>query len=111
MTSETPRPSWLTPDRLLLAGRAAGDAGGPGGVLWALRGNLTDDPDAYRQIAENLLRHGVFAMGEGDHPQPTAYRPPLYPVVLSNLPAATGSTFRSSRLPCCTCCWESAPSG
>src|SRR3954464_4015029 len=64
-----------------------------GGVLWAMRGNLGQDPDAYREIAENLIVHGEFALGkstpqaaEGE-PQPTAYRPPLYPVVLSNLRA------------------------
>jgi hypothetical protein len=63
-----------------------------GSVLWAMRGNLEQDPDAYRQIAENLLRHGEFALtsyrginGQIE-PRPTAYRPPLYPVVLSNLP-------------------------
>jgi hypothetical protein len=67
-----------------------------GSVLWAMRGNLEQDPDAYRQIAENLLRHGEFALtsyrgidGETE-PTPTAYRPPLYPVVLSNLPTADG---------------------
>ena len=37
--------------------------------------------------------HGEFALGKLSrtddwHPRPTAYRPPLYPVVLSNLPAA-----------------------
>src|SRR5437879_11593556 len=55
---------------------------------WAMRGNLNQDPDAYREIAENLLRHGEFALGKptsanADYqPRPTAYRPPLYPVVL-----------------------------
>jgi hypothetical protein len=62
-----------------------------GGVLWSMRDNLEVDPDAYREIAENLLRHGEFALGKTtDQPTPTAYRPPLYPVVLSNLPAADG---------------------
>jgi hypothetical protein len=61
-----------------------------------MRGNLQQDPDAYREIAENLLRHGEFALGKGEPGndatpvRPTAYRPPLYPVVLSNLPAAGG---------------------
>lgn len=65
-----------------------------GSVLWAMRGNLDQDPDAYREIAENLIRHGEFALGRGDPAEsgsdyrPTAYRPPLYPLVLSNLAAA-----------------------
>ena len=66
-----------------------------GSILWALRDNLEQDPDAYREIAENVLRHGEFALGRNepetprgdkDH-RPTAYRPPLYPLVLSNLAA------------------------
>ncbi|MGQ9575619.1 MAG: ArnT family glycosyltransferase [Thermoguttaceae bacterium] len=39
---------------------------------------LADDPDGYRAVADNLLRHGTFGKGE----IPTAYRPPLYPLVL-----------------------------
>src|SRR5262245_21154935 len=67
-----------------------------GSVLWVMRDNLRQDPDAYRQIAENLLRFGEFALGKRDMgevsswPTPTAYRPPLYPIVLSNLPDASG---------------------
>src|SRR5947199_8267145 len=67
-----------------------------GSVLWMMRGNLEQDPDAYREIAENLLRHGEFALGKPTDTGadevviPTAYRPPLYPVVLSNFPAAGG---------------------
>ena len=59
-----------------------------GGVLWVLRDKLADDPDAYREIAENILQYGVFGLGKSGEPTPTAYRPPLYPIVLSNLPAA-----------------------
>lgn len=62
-----------------------------GGVLLAMRGNLQGDPDAYREIAENLIRHGKFARGKPadgeDAILPTAYRPPLYPLLLSYLPA------------------------
>src|SRR5262245_13366490 len=67
-----------------------------GSVLWVMRDNLRQDPDAYRQIAENLLRFGEFAMGQRDMGEvssrstPTAYRPPLYPILLSNLPDASG---------------------
>ena len=73
-----------------------------------MREKLRDDPDAYRRIAENLLADGTFSMDEPDerpepsssvrtpNPEkapwktPTAYRPPLYPVVLSNLAAGDG---------------------
>ncbi len=40
---------------------------------------LTADPDGYRAVAENLVRHGVFGSGDS----PTAYRPPLYPLLLA----------------------------
>ncbi len=57
-----------------------------GGVLWGMRGNLEQDPDAYREIAENVLRHGVYGLGKAQKkaPPPTAYRPPLYPIAISN---------------------------
>jgi hypothetical protein len=70
-----------------------------GGVLYAMRRNLEQDPDAYREIAENLIRHGEFALGGGESYgmvsdyRPTAYRPPLYPVVLSNLPTVDGQSL------------------
>jgi 4-amino-4-deoxy-L-arabinose transferase-like glycosyltransferase len=40
---------------------------------------LKADPDGYRAVAENLVRHGTF----GNQQTPTAYRPPLYPCVLA----------------------------
>jgi hypothetical protein len=89
-------PTWFTPSRLLLGGLLLIALLVRGGVLWAMRGNLAQDPDAYREIAENLLRHGEFALGKGGPEggrqpfHPTAYRPPLYPVLLSNLPTADG---------------------
>jgi hypothetical protein len=55
-----------------------------------MRDNLQQDPDAYREIAENILAHGVYGLGKAGPPTPTAYRPPLYPILLSNLPAADG---------------------
>jgi hypothetical protein len=61
-----------------------------GSALWTMRDKLKDDPDAYREIAENVLARGVFGLGKDGQPSPTAYRPPLYPIVLSNLPAADG---------------------
>lgn len=46
--------------------------------------NLSADPDAYRQISENVATLGVFGQSFGDGPiQPTAFRPPLYPLILS----------------------------
>jgi 4-amino-4-deoxy-L-arabinose transferase-like glycosyltransferase len=50
-----------------------------GGVLVMTPGALADDPDDYRGLAENLVRHGVLETER----TPPAYRPPLYPLVLS----------------------------
>ena len=51
------------------------------GVAWVERADFQRDPDAYLGIAAGLTR------GEGYHmpgrTQPSAYRPPLYPLVLS----------------------------
>ena len=94
--SDSPRTNWLKAEWLPLAGLLVFTLLVRGGVLWAMQGNLQQDPDAYREIAENLLRHGEFALGKGEPGddaapvRPTAYRPPLYPVILSNLPAAEG---------------------
>jgi len=46
-------------------------------VFWAAR-SLDADPDGYRRLAQNLLAHGTFGSGA----VPTAYRPPLYPLML-----------------------------
>jgi hypothetical protein len=43
--------------------------------------SLHADPDAYRQIAENLRQNGIY----GSTSSPTAFRPPLYPVLLAAL--------------------------
>ena len=56
-----------------------------GGVLWVMQGNLNEDRDAYREIAENLATYRVFGLGKDGEPRPTAYRPPLYPVMLAKL--------------------------
>jgi 4-amino-4-deoxy-L-arabinose transferase-like glycosyltransferase len=81
---------WLPRERWLLAAILLFTALVRGGVLWGTRANLEQDPDMYREIAENLLVHGEFARGWGESVQPTAYRPPLYPIVLSNLPDTSG---------------------
>jgi hypothetical protein len=92
------KPTWLLAGLLVFALLVRG------GVLFAMRGNLQQDPDAYREIAENLLRHGEFALGKGE-PEggrqpfyPTAYRPPLYPIVLSNLPTANGQQISLAKV-------------
>jgi len=47
------------------------------GVLLVMPGALAGAPDGYRRLAENVAEHGT--LGEGV--QPTAYRPPLYPLL------------------------------
>lgn len=49
-----------------------------GGVLWASFDSLQADPDAYRQLAVNIIEHGTLGVGD----QPSAFRPPLYPILL-----------------------------
>src|SRR2546423_1031158 len=79
--------TWLAADRLGLVGLFVFGFLLRGGLLWARRANLQPDPDAYREIAENLLKYGEFALGQPSpddgvsHPAPTAYRPPLYPIL------------------------------
>src|SRR5688500_9243842 len=81
MPAHSLRVPWLTRERLALAGLLRLTLVVRGGVLWTMREKLQDDPDAYREIAENLLQHGVFALGKPeagaprdlkDKPQPTA---------------------------------------
>jgi hypothetical protein len=62
-----------------------------GGVLWGLHTDLQKDPDGYAQIAEGLIRTGVYGRepyyGWQRDPlliAPTAYRPPAYPLLLVN---------------------------
>jgi 4-amino-4-deoxy-L-arabinose transferase-like glycosyltransferase len=67
-----------TPKRLLL-GLLVLTLAVRGGALVLMRGELADDPDGYRGLAENLVQHRTF----GDGQTPTAYRPPLYPLMLT----------------------------
>ncbi|MHB8953745.1 MAG: ArnT family glycosyltransferase [Pirellulaceae bacterium] len=54
------------------------------GAVTARWDHLSADPDAYRLIAENLAQRGVFSRAATDSPPlPTAFRPPLYPLVLT----------------------------
>lgn len=63
-----------------------------GGVLIARYEELAADPDDYHLIAHNMVRFACFSTDNpanvgslrGD-PAPSAFRPPLYPVILSNL--------------------------
>ena len=46
--------------------------------------SFTSDPDAYRLIAETLSQEGVYGLpAEIGEATPTAFRPPLYPYLLS----------------------------
>lgn len=48
------------------------------------RDALARDPDAYRLIAENLVQRGTFSRSGPDRPPaPTAFRPPVYPLLLA----------------------------
>ncbi len=55
-----------------------------GGVLLCTPDALTADTDDYRRLAENLVEHGTFGRGA----TPTAFRPPLYPILLTGCVAA-----------------------
>jgi len=54
-----------------------------GAVLWFGAADLNADPDSYAIIATTLAKTGIFGFeGEGGA-SPTAFRPPLYPWLLS----------------------------
>lgn len=53
-------------------------------VLWAGYEDLSTDPDDYRVLAENWASTGTFGfLGDDGAGRPTAFRPPLYPWMLS----------------------------
>ncbi|MBX9787559.1 MAG: hypothetical protein K2Y37_01460 [Pirellulales bacterium] len=52
-----------------------------GAAVWRLADNLARDPDGYRVVARSLVDHGDL-LRDG---QPTAWRPPLYPLLLAKL--------------------------
>ncbi len=55
-----------------------------GGVLVASSANLSADVDGYRWLAESLATHHVYgAVDAQGVAHPTAFRPPLYPLLLS----------------------------
>ncbi len=55
-----------------------------GGICVVGFSNLDADPDAYRAIARTLAETGVYGLMDSEgQPRPTAFRPPLYPVLIS----------------------------
>ena len=64
-------------------------------TLWAFPAGLEQDVDGYRQLAENLRQTGVYGLRDTSTPatvvRPTAFRPPLYPLMLTALVARTAS--------------------
>lgn len=86
MTDATPRtdrarPRWRVLAVLLVASVAVRLA-----IVTVPYGRLRQDPDAYRQIAENLVQRGVYSRTPLGKPvRPTAFRPPLYPLLLAAL--------------------------
>ena len=63
-------------------------------TLWAFPAGLERDVDGYRQLAENLRRSGMYGLRDTSTPatvvRPTAFRPPLYPLLLTALVRADG---------------------
>jgi len=53
-----------------------------GAILWQYRETLTRDDDNYGEIATNLRQQSVFGLGQ-NLATPTAFRPPLYPILLA----------------------------
>ncbi len=73
------RPRWLAWSALLLLCGAVRLT-----VVWIGFDDLRSDPDAYRILAANWHDTGTFGrLDEAGLAQPTAYRPPLYPWLLS----------------------------
>ncbi|MBC7352438.1 MAG: glycosyltransferase family 39 protein [Thermogutta sp.] len=74
--------------RLLIASALAVLAGRLAVLL--VPGALTTDPDSYQHVARELVTRGSFSL-DG---RPTAYRPPLYPLVLAGVQACWGDSWR-----------------
>ncbi|MCA9139294.1 MAG: glycosyltransferase family 39 protein [Planctomycetales bacterium] len=55
-----------------------------GVTMWMLPTSFQADPDAYRAISVTIAESGVFGLtGAAGDPKPTAFRPPLYPWMIS----------------------------
>ncbi len=52
-----------------------------GGAGYLQYENFSEDPDSYRLLADNILRIHSFTLN--DPAEPTAFRPPLYPLLLA----------------------------
>jgi len=83
-------------DRFLVLGLLVLAFAVRGGFLVTKSGDLTADPDGYRQLAVNLVEKGAFgyeapkdSLGNSSI-RPTAFRPPLYPLVLVAVGGASG---------------------
>jgi len=68
-----------------------------GGLLIAKRNALMADTDSYRMLAANVTQCGVYGYEVTDRAtgqtsvRPTAFRPPLYPLLLACVGAGTGT--------------------
>ncbi|PQO35746.1 hypothetical protein C5Y96_08820 [Blastopirellula marina] len=52
-----------------------------GGIGYLQYENFSQDPDSYRRLADNIVRIHSFTLD--DPAEPTAFRPPLYPLLLA----------------------------
>ena len=52
------------------------------GVVWEDPDRLNEDIDGYLALSDSLYQRGEYAFSEGE---PTAFRPPLYPILISHL--------------------------
>ena len=66
-----------------------------------------DDPDNYLPLARSLVAGDGFTW-KG---RPTAYRPPLYPLLLAPCDLDCWAAMRLGESPCCTLAWGPAPYG
>ncbi len=67
-------------------------------ALWQFGGQLANDPDAYRDIANNLVEGGGFGFTPGQaNGSPSAYRPPLYPLLLALITWGSGGSDEAFR--------------
>lgn len=72
--------------RMLLLGVLLTAFAARAGVLWTFADHLSDDRDAYIALAQGLAAGRGFSVPGSD--RPTAFRPPLYPLLL----AVTGAS-------------------
>ena len=61
------------------------------GVLWKFGGTLAEDRDNYRRIAQQIVAGDGFV--DPHTLKPTAYRPPLFPLLLAAVLQCAGGTL------------------